>query len=147
MTQQQPNLMTSRAQTASEFLIILGVLLIGLSILAYNLIDIPSIGVNQESRVQNTFWEKADIGVIGAYSDGTQLSVTVKNNIEYDIVIQEVVVGEVSKTMSINLAPGDSVSVLLDIPESKPTVQITYQNKANSQEYIFQGPEIVIEEI
>lgn len=137
--------MTSRAQTTSEFIIILAVLLIGLSILAVNLLEFPTFGTAQEKRVTETFWENADIGIINAYQNSTNTTITLKNNLAQEIIIQEVNVGNILITLSTTLQPGETTDITFVNPNNPPTVQIEYKNTKNSQVYTLQGPKISIE--
>ena len=140
MILQQQNLMTSRAQTTSEFAIILSILLIGIAIFASGVIDFPSFGVNTQNTILSSYWNSQDISIIDVYDNGTDITLTLKNDIQYQIEIQTVQIDDISKQFSLELQPGASGTVVMNSVVANNYVSITYQNKENSQVYFLEGP-------
>lgn len=143
MKQQQKNLMTSRAQTTSEFLIILAIVLIILVIFSSQLVTFPSFSNTQLERMQTTFWTNADIAVIGADSSGEEVRIFFKNLLFETITIDSVVINDVIESSSglpDTLLSNDIIEVFFDNITIIQSISIFYTNEGNSKSYVLEGP-------
>lgn len=76
----------SRAQTATEYMVILAVVIIISLIVVVVMSDIPTIGKETKNRAKDTFWNTASIGVVSYYNSvdsGSKL--IIKNNNPFTI--------------------------------------------------------------
>ena len=142
--------MNKRGQGATEYLVILAVVIIIALIVVGALGGIPGIGGKASSRASAAYWETADIA-IGSYSAATatdDVNVTVRNNLRDSISSLTVSVEGTSLTCGVTgLSPGQSTdcshtSAASDCSAGAPfsyDVSITYTNDATSQSYTFAG--------
>jgi hypothetical protein len=94
--------MNRKAQTATEYLIILAVVIIIALIVVGVLGVIPGIGGGGKSSAKSAFWDTAKIGIASlAWAQAGNDTFTVKNNMPNTIVIQNIWIGTTpdSKTM------------------------------------------------
>jgi hypothetical protein len=102
-----------RAQTATEYLIILAVVIIIALIVVGVMGGIPGIGTGAQSRASATFWGTSDIAItdVAAFSGTDALNVTLRNNLRNSITLTTVTIGDGTQTCDqTSLSPGQSTS-------------------------------------
>ncbi|MFH1971911.1 MAG: hypothetical protein ABIJ18_00360 [archaeon] len=117
-----------RGQGATEYLIILAIVIVIALIVIGVLGTIPGIGGNAKQQASESYWETAEIGVVDYYNTFSTdiLTVNVKNNQEDTITIDSVTIdGTVDNTNS-SLSPGE---------EATYTFSKSCENNGDSFEY------------
>ena len=87
--------MWKRAQTATEYLIILAVVIIIALIVVGVMGGIPGIGGGASSSASTAFWKTASIGIESlAVAPGGNINLTIRNNMPNTIKITDVYINE-----------------------------------------------------
>tara|TARA_Y100000310_G_scaffold343799_1_gene453090 strand:- start:2490 stop:2954 length:465 start_codon:yes stop_codon:yes gene_type:complete len=105
--------MFKKAQGATEYLIILAVVIIIALIVVGAMGGIPGIGTGARSRASATYWQTADIAIpsYAAFTSTDDLNVTIRNNLRNSITLGTVTVGGGEQTCtSTSLAAGQSTT-------------------------------------
>ena len=113
-----------KAQTATEYMIILAVVIIIALIVVGVLGDIPGISGGSRSRASQAYWETADIGIVSysASAGGDNVTLVVQNNLRDTIVINMIKVSASGSTTA-NYSSSDTDTTLS--PGGKHTFVIT----------------------
>ena len=140
-----------RAQTATEYLIILAVVIIIALIVIGALGGIPGIGRGASGRASASYWSTADVAVT-SYSVTTGNAVTLKmrNNLKTSITLNNVTLGStVMTTTNQQLAAGETKSFTGTVAGTDVcgaagdsysyAVQIQYKDLTTSSYYSFSG--------
>jgi hypothetical protein len=101
----------SKAQAATEYLIILAVVIIIALIVVGVLGGIPGIGTGARSRASASYWQTADIAIpsFAAFAASDDLNVSIRNNLRNRITLTSVSVGGGTQACSeTSLAPGQT---------------------------------------
>lgn len=90
--------MDRRAQTATEYLVILGVVIIIALIVVGVLGGFPQFGSSGRTRGEDAYWQQADIGIVEhSFGDlATSMRLKLRNNLQKDILIASVALGTAS---------------------------------------------------
>ena len=140
-----------KAQTATEYMIILAVIIIIALIVVGVMGGIPGLGGNTRSRAQSSYWQSADVGVV-AFTSGTTNRINLRNNMRDAIRINEFALDGNNVTglggSGTILAPGEQKQYTLTagVPNCLAagdsftyTVEINYTNAATNGNYTFDG--------
>ena len=102
-----------KGQGATEYLIILAIVIVIALIVIGVLGGIPGIGGNAQQQASESYWSTAEVGVLDYYNtvSGDYLETSIKNNQEDTLVIDSVTIGTVVNTTNFSLSPGAEVSV------------------------------------
>jgi type II secretory pathway pseudopilin PulG len=103
--------MFKKGQGATEYLIILAVIIIIALIVVGAMGGIPGIGSGAKNRASASYWQTSDIAVqsYAAHSATDDLNVTVRNNLPNPITLTSVTVGGGTQTcVRTSLAAGES---------------------------------------
>ncbi|MEM4755943.1 MAG: hypothetical protein QW594_02310 [Candidatus Woesearchaeota archaeon] len=124
----------SKAQAATEYLIILAVVLVIALILLGTFIDIPSLGHSSEIQANAKFWQTAEIGIISHafINDNTPQPdgiLIIKNNFRTRIEITQI---------NISLTPETSVAIYTLPIDLTPGKQQTIQVNSNTNNPCYQ---------
>lgn len=148
-----------RAQTATEYLIILAVVIIVALIVVGVLGGIPGIGGGAKGRTSAAFWSTSDIAIVSA-APGTSYSLfNIRNNLRNSIDITALSLGGTSLTnpntvpdLPITLTAGNSRVVnTTDVlcgaagDSFSYAVSITYTDAATGASFTFDGDGIPVE--
>lgn len=145
-----------KGQTATEYMIILAVVIIIALIVVGVLGGIPGIGGAAGSRTLDSYWATADIAVTSAAAATTgDVVLVIRNNVGNPIVIDEVmlsVTGDVEPTVG-----SDETDVTLNVGEQKTfnfdvtgictevaaawvsNMNVSYRDQSTGATYVFTG--------
>jgi hypothetical protein len=136
-----------RAQGATEYIIIMGVVIVVAIVVVAALGSITGIGKGVTAKVTATYWLTSDLSIpeYAISASGTD-KVMIKNNLKDDIVLRDVVINGVDLENSTTaLSPGATVTYSGNIGKctsggsfSYP-VSIYYQNYVTGAYYNFTG--------
>tara|TARA_Y100000310_G_C20302849_1_gene632637 strand:+ start:99 stop:566 length:468 start_codon:yes stop_codon:yes gene_type:complete len=137
-----------KGQGATEYLIILGVIIIIALIVVGVLGGIPGIGKSSNQQAAEAYWATADVAVqdwyLSAASDN--LKYTLKNNQDNSITILDVTVDGTANTTDISVSPGgtsdsgvDKTCATQGDAYEYGTVVINYQDQLTLANYTFTG--------
>jgi hypothetical protein len=103
-------MMTKKGQGATEYLIILAVIIVIALIVVGVLGGIPGIGSNSKNQAARAYWETAEVGIVDySLSAGAdELTFKVKNNQEDSIVVDSIVIGDATNGTNSTLTPGSN---------------------------------------
>lgn len=143
--------LVKRAQAATEYLIILGVVIIIALIGVGMMAGIPGIGSVTKQRTSAAYWDSAEIGISSYAIDGSDGSakLLISNNFRDAITISEVKLGDsLLDTSDQALNSGDTKLFTADTEFSSLcapgvsfslAVSITYTDSVSGKEYVFTG--------
>ena len=141
--------MKKRGQGATEYLIILAVVVIIALIVIGVLGGIPGIGKSSTKQASEAYWESTDIGISEYYltAAGDYLVLTLRNNLDTSVRVQNVSVeGTVNGSSIMTLVPGGSGTTSVakactttgDPYDFSPVV-IQYSDLSTGANYTFTG--------
>ena len=133
-----------KAQTATEWTILLGFTFVALLIVVAAVIDIPAIGGSFSQQTSTRYWHGADIAILGVSLEEENKSIMIQNNLRESIQITEFLLNQenVIGGTSINLTTGQTSTINISsfiIEPIQYNIQISYLNKRNNQTYVFIG--------
>ncbi|MBW2984342.1 class III signal peptide-containing protein [Candidatus Woesearchaeota archaeon] len=136
-----------KAQGATEYIIIVGVVIIIALIVVIAMGGIPGIGRGATGRAIASYWATADVAITDyAISAGGTDTVIVKNNLRNQITLTDVVVNSVDlETSTTTIAPGGSKTYTGSIAACTAgqsfsySTNIYYQDTKTSAYYNFTG--------
>ncbi len=138
--------MKKRGQGATEYLIILSVVVIIILIVIGLLGGIPAV---RKSSASEIYWESADVGISDySLSAGTDiLFLTLKNNLDTSIHVQSITVNDaVNASVAIPLNPGaiEATSVTMDCTTEGDAFDLSpiiiyYSDLSTGANYTFTG--------
>ncbi len=138
--------MKRKAQGATEYLIVLAVvIIIGLIVIGI-LRSVPAIGTTATSRTSKIYWESAEIGITDHAIDGSGIVLFVKNNFVKDIKITEIKLdGSSIYTPDETLKPGE-IRELISTSKTCTSgrqysyeIEIDYTDLTTNSEFTFKG--------
>src|SRR3989338_2659699 len=90
--------MDRRAQTATEYLVILAVVIVIALIVVGVLGGFPQFGAGGQQRSEDAYWQQADIGIVEHSFGDLAISMRLKlrNNMQKDILLSSVTLGDFS---------------------------------------------------
>lgn len=143
--------MTKKAQTATEYLIILAVVIVIALVVASLLGGFPGIGSSIKGNANQGYWATTDIVISGISTSGDgNVSVKLRNNMPETIVINEVKLDTVENaSVGVTLKAGDSTTVTLSGSALAASgtysydVEINYTEQDLGATYIFEGDRAV----
>lgn len=99
-----------KGQTATEYLIILAVVIIIALIVIGALGGIPGIGRGATSRASASYWNSADVAITSyAITESDAVTLNMRNNLKNTIILNNITVGtDVMSTTNQNLAAGET---------------------------------------
>lgn len=137
-----------RAQTATEYLIILAVVIVIALILVGILGVFPSMGTGAHSKVDLAYWGTTEVGFTNwAIDENGNVTLILKNNMQYAVEVSNVVInGESILASSVTLLPLNEIIVTGALssggsegtPYSYP-VSIIYIDSRTGNNYTFTG--------
>ena len=136
--------MTKKAQTATEYLIILAVVIVIALVVASLLGGFPGIGSSIKDNANQGYWATTDIVISAASVNSTNTVLKIRNNMPETITITGMSLDGTSNTSNIGiLKTGDSMEVDFDDLNESSTyysfdVEINYTGELNA-EYTFEG--------
>jgi hypothetical protein len=137
-------ILLKKAQTATEYLIILAVVIVVALIVVGVMGGIPGIGRGAGKKASASYWKSADIA-IDSYSVQTDGSTTlnVRNNLDTSVTLTAFQVNSVDMTPLGTLAPGQSTTLTGDIGDCSGsfsfTVGINFTDVSTSATYTTTG--------
>ncbi len=141
----------TRAQAATEYLIILAVVIIIALIVIGVLGGIPGVGTGARSRASASYWQTADIAIsqYAAFAGSDDLDVALRNNLRNRVTLTSVTIGGGAQTCDeTSLAPGQATSCTDDDGAASCAsegdafsyaVSISYTDTATGAAYTFTG--------
>ncbi len=141
--------MKKKAQGATEYLIILAVVVIIALIVIGVLGGIPGIGKSSNKQASKAYWGSTDIGISDYYltASGDYLVLVLRNNLDTSVLVQNVTVQGTSNTSStMTLVPGATGTTSVgktctnvgDAFEFNPLL-ISYSDLSTGANYTFTG--------
>jgi hypothetical protein len=131
-----------RAQTSTEFIVLLAVIL-GLVVLVVSITDsFPDIGANFEDRQHRTFWELQDIGILNYEFNSQGGKLFLINNLQDTVTITAITFDESYESFVYSLDPGETILVNLSNTTTgyySKSLTINYTNTANNAPYVVFG--------
>ena len=135
-----------KSQTATEYLIILAVVIIIALIVVGVLGGIPGIGKGATSRASIAYWKSADIAItdFAISSSGTD-TIIIKNNQRNSVTVNDLMVNSIDLASGETLSPGASRTYTGNIASCSAgvsfsyTVSVNYQDSVTSGSYNFTG--------
>ena len=107
--------MEQKAQAATEYLVILAVVIVVAVVVAGLMGNFISFGGQTSDRSSKLYWENAEIGLLDwLMSSGGDDSLVVRNNGQYDIYIQNIIVDTASSSVNETLAVGQQKTIRSD---------------------------------
>ncbi len=146
-----------RAQAATEYLIILAIVIVIALVVVGAMGGIPRLGGSTISRTSASYWQQADIGITAIYFNTTYGSIVVKNNLPYKVKITALSLGSDYTATNLpvqSLLSGKTTTVTfsnntaLAAGDVSYDVIVTYNNLDNNLgPYVFTGDERIISKI
>ncbi|MSR86544.1 class III signal peptide-containing protein [Candidatus Woesearchaeota archaeon] len=141
--------MNKRGQGATEYLIILAVVVIIALILAGVLGGIPGIGKSSSKQASEAYWGTTDVAITNYYLSAATdvLTVTLRDNLDTSIRVQNIsVAGTVNGSSTFTLSPGGTQTTSVakactatgDTFEFTPVI-IQYSDLSTGANYTFTG--------
>ncbi len=140
--------MAKKGQGATEYLIILAVVVIIALIVIGVLGGLPGIGRSSSADASEAYWATTEVGVSDWYisTGDDQLVYTLKNNQDTSLTILDITIDGTANSTDISLSPGESTVSSLDKtcttqgdPYEFDNVVVNYQDVATSANYTFTG--------
>lgn len=138
--------MQKKGQTSTEYLIILGVVIVVALIVVAALGGIPGIGTSGAGKTSKLFWASAPVGFESyAISASGIDTVAVKNNQDFSVILNTVSVNSVNVASSNLLNPGNTVSLTGNIGACTAgqnfdyAVSISYTDQTTGANYTYTG--------
>jgi uncharacterized protein (UPF0333 family) len=106
-------MISKKGQGATEYLIILAVVIVIALIVVGAMGGIPGIGTGAKSKASSSFWKSSDIAMSQyvAFAASDNVNVTVRNNLANSITLGTFTIGGGTQTCtSTSLAPGQSTT-------------------------------------
>ncbi|MBW2984343.1 class III signal peptide-containing protein [Candidatus Woesearchaeota archaeon] len=138
-----------KAQGATEYMIILAVVIIIALLAILVLKGVPSIGKSGAERSSAAFWSTADIGFMSYAVDSSGIVMNIRNNFKNTITITKIELSDESLTTSPSLpetlAAGEEKTFTSDDVTCTAgnrlsyDVEIEYTDEETSAEYTFTG--------
>lgn len=140
-----------KGQTATEYLIILAVVIIIALIVIGALGGIPGIGRGATSRASASYWNSADVAITSfAIKESDTVTLIVRNNLKNSITLNNITLGtDVMSTTDQNLASGETKTITGTMTGSNVcvaagdtfshAVSIKYKDLATSTYQTFSG--------
>jgi hypothetical protein len=133
-----------KGQGATEYMIVLAVvIIIGLIVIGI-LRNVPASGAAAKARASKAYWESADIGITDYAIDGSGLKIYVRNNFARDIEITNIKFGTTSVyTTNTVFRPGEikeltSTSITCTAGRSYSySISIDYTELATTSSFTF----------
>jgi len=146
-----------RAQAATEYLIILAIVIVIALVVVGAMGGIPRLGGSTSTRTSASYWQQADIGITASYFNTTYGSIVVKNNLPFKVRITAIDLGtdytasnlpvqslQSGKTTTVTFGNGTAL-VSGDVSYD---VTVTYTNLDNNLgPYTFTGDERLVSKI
>jgi len=82
-----------KAQAATEYIIILAVVIIVALIVVGVIGRIPTLGGSTSVRTSASYWQQAEIGITASYFNQTNGTVVVRNNLPFKIMLENMSIG------------------------------------------------------
>lgn len=142
-----------KGQGATEYLIILAIVIVIALIVVGVLGGIPGIGGNSKQQASKVYWETAEIGIVDYYdtASGDTLSMKIKNTQSDTITIDSVTISGDADNTNTTLAPGEEATYSVSKPCANAgdsfeyDVSIDYYNQgAGNTRFTFAGTQKLI---
>ena len=138
--------MQKKGQTSTEYLIILGVVIVVALIVVAALGGIPGIGTSGAGKTSKLFWASAPVGLesYAISASGTD-TLIVKNNQDFSVRLNTVSVNSVNVANSNLLNPGNAVTLTGNIASCTAgqnynyPVSISYTDQATGANFTYTG--------
>ncbi|MFT4312401.1 MAG: hypothetical protein ACMXYF_04170 [Candidatus Woesearchaeota archaeon] len=137
--------MNKKSQGATEYLILLSLILILLVVAILPLFEFPAIGSSAEVRASQSYWSASDIGIVAHVANQTHLFLVVQNNLAHSINITNISLNSNEHSILLVLDPREqgNISVFTEQVQIEEVYRIhidfTYKNLRNFQTYQFYG--------
>jgi len=136
----------NKSQSATEFIILLAIILIIAGLLIKPFGTLTHISNNKEQKASKEIWDNKDISLKGIRINSTSFNLTIKNNYPYKINITKIELD--NNTINDNYTLDINKKIITTINESEnkiKKVKITYINLKNNKEYNLIGPKLFIQ--
>jgi hypothetical protein len=140
--------MQRKAQGATEYLILIAIVIVIALLAVAVLKGVPSIGKSSASRGSAAFWETADIGFVAYAVDSSGITMNIRNNMKSTITITDIDLSDedLSTTPPLpeTLAPGETKQFTSDDVTCSSgvfsyDVEVAYTDAETNAEYTFDG--------
>jgi uncharacterized protein (UPF0333 family) len=151
--EQERNMMRGKAQTSTEYLIIIAVLLIGVTIVVLMISESGTVSSNTEKSIRAGALAFFDIGIDSYQASSAGVTLTLVNNLPYTVQIDEIYVDDVARDfgLPVNITTERRTSVQtadlsVDAQESyRYTIRIAYSDPLTGQSYTLEDAALIIE--
>ncbi len=137
--------MNKKAQGATEYLIVLAIVIIIALIVIGVMGGIPGIGGGAKSRASQSFWSTSDVAFVSYAIDGTNVILNTRNNFRDTITIQNVSLDGTDLAVSQTMKAGQtkkltSTAVTCTAGDAfSYDVSILYTNEETGANYTYNG--------
>ena len=138
-----------KSQTATEYLIILAVVIIIALIVVGVMGGIPGIGYSADVRTSAVYWRTADLAINSYSIDTDQLTITVRNNIASTIDMYAITytskTGTLKTEPTYQFTPGQTRQIKADLTgldlceTDKFYLSISFDYTSNNENHTFNG--------
>ena len=144
-------MLSKKGQGATEYLVILAIVIIIALIVVGVMGGIPGVGSGAKSRASASYWQTADLAITkyAAYTATDDLNVTIRNNLRSSITLTTVSIGPGTQTCTpTSLAPGQVATCTDDTGASGCSsegdtfsypVSVAYRDDDTGASYTFTG--------
>jgi hypothetical protein len=140
---------SSKAQGATEYMIVLAIVIIIALLVVIVMKGVPSIGKSGAARSSAAFWETSDIGFMAYAVDSSGITMNIRNNYKNAITITKIELDDESLTTSPSLpetlAAGEEKQFTSDDVTCTAgnsfsyDVEVEYTDEETNAEYTFTG--------
>jgi hypothetical protein len=103
-----------RAQTATEYLILLSVILFIVGLAVSSLIDFPSLLNSVDRQSDSVYWDYSDIRILSHAQNSSHFKMDIQNALYEPINITQLIIDSQEYNTSYYLVAGDRAAVVLE---------------------------------
>lgn len=132
-----------KGQTATEYLIILAVVIIIALIVVGVMGGIPGMGGGAKSKTSMAYWSTAEVAISSATISSTQSSLTVRNPGSEAITVHSIILNELNLTITpYTILPGSTytfTSAVVQCTTGSYSYPVMFYYTKGGSEYTFNG--------
>lgn len=137
-----------KGQGATEYLIMLAIVVVIALVAVGVLSGIPGIGGSAGSQASQAYWRTADIAITSVAIDSTDsLTMEIKNNLADTVTVNDISLDGTAVGTATTLSPGESTTITDTLTGACASaddsfsldVEVNYTNQANDATYTFDG--------
>ncbi len=110
------------AQTSVEFIVLLFVAILVVSVIAFSYIDIPSLSNAQQNQMSKQYYARLPVGILGITQNDTHLQMTLINSFSEPILFQNITINMQEIVINQQLKPSEQALISFTFTEKFQTV-------------------------